>query len=200
MKTLPRFRSFRIGFCALGIATTALVACSEAVSTPLESPSDVYAADGTPPPPAKVDTKDGFVSFALPAKLTEASDSLVRIHAIGSLQGKNVGVNVDVTHRFITLRSTNAESDALLEAIARAYEVTSPTPHFRHEIQLPIEITEGNLASAARSRVRMRVTIDTGLKSEFAQIGIGFDPTRNALEIVELDPSFRTNVVRALSE
>ena len=105
-----------------------------------------------------------------------------------------------MTSRFLTLRSTGADGDALLEALTRAYGVSSPTQRLRPEIQLPIELVDGDLKSADRSRVRAKVTIDTGLKSEYAQLYISFDATRNALEISEMDPSFRTNVVRALSQ
>ena len=183
----------------VAVLATSLIACTEPPTTPLVSPSDANGADGAAPP-AKLDTKDGLVVLALPAKITELSESLVKIRAVGNLQGKNLGVSLEMTSRFLTLRSPGADGDALLEAIARAYGVVSPTQRLRPEIQLPIELVEGDLKSADRSRVRAKVTIDTGLKSEYAQLYVSFDATRNALEISEMDPSFRTNVVRALSQ
>jgi hypothetical protein len=64
----------------------------------------------------------------------------------------------------------------------------------RIEMEFPIEFVEGDLRGIDRARVKMKTTVDTGLKSEFAEVNISFDASRNALEIEERDPSFRSNV------
>jgi hypothetical protein len=187
---------------SLAVAATALAtvaACGGPETPMLMSPSDEAAAPGAAPP-AKIGERDGLVYLAIPAKLGELSDGFARIRALGSSQGKNIAVDIELTRRAIVLRSVGADSDALLEALGRAYQVTPPKPHMRGEVEWPIEVVDGQIASADRNRLRLKATIDTGLKSEFAELFITFDPTRNALELTEKDPSFRTNVLRGLGQ
>lgn len=187
----------RSSFSALLLV--ALTACGGADAPILASPSDEAAAPGAAPA-AKIVTRDGLVTVAIPAKLTELSDGFAKIHALGSSQGRNIGINLELTRRALVLRSVGTESDALLDALGRAYQVTPPKPHLRDGVDLPIEIVDGQIAGADRSRLVLKATFDTGLKSEFAEIFITFDPTRNALEITEKDPEFRTNVLRGLGQ
>ncbi len=183
----------------LALSFVSLVACGGSETPLLATPSDEAAAPGAAPP-AKLRTDGGLVTLAIPAKITELSDGFAKIHALGSSGGKNLGLNLELTRRAIVLRSLGADSDALLEVLGRAFDVTPPKPHMRDGIELPIEIVDGQIASADRQRLRLKATFDTGLKSEFAEIFITFDPTRNALEITEKDADARTNVLRGLGQ
>ena len=182
---------------SLLLAFALLLGCGAAPRAALDSPSDT---NGGHAPSANLGTVEGNVVLEIPAKLVSLGDDLAKVHVLGSDRGTNIGFDVEITSRAVTIHSTGANSDALLATLARAYSATPPSPHMRAKLEFPIEYAEGDLKSADRSLIKLKTTIDTGLKSEYAEIFLTFDATRNAFSIVEKDPSFRTNVVRAFSQ
>lgn len=186
---------------AATVAILGVVACTD--TSHLTHPIDYPETNETPDQPhdISVGTNNGLIEIAVAAKLVESSDAGLAVKALGKLSGKKVALTARMTPRSLILSPDPGAPEGLLDAVSQAYQMPrSGGQRARQTIELPIEIVSGDLKSAEREPIRAKAIIDTGLKSEYAEIFVSFDPVRGLLNIDEKDASYRKNVLRAFSQ
>ena len=191
----------RLRRCAVAVAFAGVAACTDTshLTHPVDYPETNEAPDA--PHEISVGTNGGLIEVAIAAKLVESSDAGLSVKALGKLGGKRVALTARLTPRMLFLSPDSSNPEALVDAMSQAYQVARPAGlGGRQSVELPIEIVSGDLKSAERETIKVKALIDTGLKSEYAELFVSYDPVRGLLNIDEKDAAYRKNVVRAFSQ
>jgi hypothetical protein len=125
--------------------------------------------------------------------------------ARGTYLGQAVGLKVVIgamrgNRRGVAYRSTGADSDRLLQALAGLYRVRPAGAHFAREVFADAVLLEGDVANPASGPLKLKVFFNAdGPESAYAEAYTNYFPAKHVLVIAEKDVDYRTTLIKLFS-
>ena len=171
----------------------ALAGCSDT------SPVPVPLAH-VPPEITSASEEGGFVDLVLATReVTFEASGKCTIEAAGVFEGKSVALAITLRGAQATYSSVGAESDALLAAMAKLYELPNSKATFTSGVTAAAMPLEGDPKRLRTEAVKYKVFFSEADEEKYAELYTNVNLTAGNVELFEKDPEYRENVILALS-
>lgn len=169
------------------------------------------------PPPATLNTEEGFVDIGLTVThISRSRDGVTSVTARGKMNGAAAGFVIDIFPGWtpqkledadlllhwgkVRYRSIGPDSDHFVGELARLYGLPVATRQMPARIDFSAVSLEGNPDELPNVRVRMKLFFESDDESGYAEVYTNLDLPAKRVEFHEKDPEYREPLVRALSE
>jgi hypothetical protein len=164
-------------------------------------------------PDARISEDHGFIDIDLPITSVSDSDGLIKIIARGTIDGTDVGFEVDfpsktesVTRAFLPtgvarVRSIGAPSDHFVMLLAQRYKLPAPAPTMVASVDASVVGLEGDPQHILAGKTKMKFFFfDSGPEDRYAEVFINVDAKIRVLEFHEKDEGYRKPLLLDLTK
>jgi hypothetical protein len=171
----------------------ALAGCSDT------SPVPVPLAHA-PPEITSASEEGGFVDLVLATrKVTFEASGKCSIEAAGVFEGEPVALAITLRGGQATYSSVGAESDALLAAMAKLYEVQNSKATFASSVTATVIPLDGDPKRLRTEPVKYKAFFNEADEEKYAELYTNVNLPAGTVELFEKDPEYRENIILALS-
>jgi len=164
-------------------------------------------------PDVHISEDHGFIDIDLPIAAVSDTDGLVRITARGSLDGAEVGFEIDFPSKgrsgsrtllptgVARIRSIGAPSDHFVMFLALRYKLPAPAPTMVSSVDASVVGLEGDPQRVMDGMTKMKFFLfDSGPEARYAEVFINVDVKNRVLEFHEKDPDYRKPLLLDLTK
>jgi hypothetical protein len=161
----------------------------------------------------RISEDHGFIDIDLPIAAVSDNDGLVRITARGTIDGTEVGFEVDFpsrggpgTRAFLPtgvarIRSIGAPSDHFVMFLSQRYRLPAPGPTMVSSVDASVVGLEGDPQRVLDGTTKMKFFFfDSGPEDRYAEVFVNVDAKNRVLEFHEKDPDYRKPLLLDLTK
>lgn len=164
-------------------------------------------------PDVRISEDHGFIDIDLPITAMSDNDGLVKITSRGSVDGTEVGFEVDFASKggsgvrsnlpvgVARIRSIGVPSDHFVMLLAQRYRLPMPAPRMVSSIDASMVGLEGDPQHVLDRTTKMKFFFfDSGPEERYAEVFINVDAKNRILEFHEKDEDYRKPLLLDLTK